>query len=61
VSEVNEKLEGEFRAMKSIVKVLSEHIDNVTPEGRVWLRVKISEILGDQVPENKQRQQGDRS
>ncbi len=48
MSEVNEKLEGEFRAMKAIVKVLSEHIDNVTPEGRAWLRVKVSEIMGDQ-------------
>lgn len=41
------KIEGEFKAMKAIIKSLTEHIDNVTPEGRIWLRVKIDEILGD--------------
>lgn len=46
MTEVHEKLEGEFRAMKAILKALSEHIANVTPEGRKWLRAKIDEILG---------------
>jgi hypothetical protein len=41
-----EKLEGEFKAMKIILKALAEHIVNVTPEGRRWLRAKIAEILG---------------
>lgn len=43
---MSEKIEGEFRAMKLILKALTEHIGNVTPEGRRWLRVKIEEILG---------------
>jgi hypothetical protein len=42
------KIEGEFKAMKAIVKSMTEHIENVTPEGRVWLRAKIDEILGDE-------------
>lgn len=41
-----EKIEGEFKAMKVILKALAEHIGNVTPEGKIWLRAKIDEILG---------------
>lgn len=45
MAEMSEKLEGEFRAMKAIVKSLSEHLPNVTPAGRRWLAEKIAEMM----------------
>jgi hypothetical protein len=39
------KIEGEFKAMKAILKAVNENIDNVTPEGRVWLESKIKDML----------------
>jgi hypothetical protein len=40
-----ERMEGEFRAMKLILKALAEHVPNLTPSGRRWLREKFEEMM----------------
>lgn len=57
MAEMSEKLEGEFRAMKAIVKSLSEHLPNVTPAGRRWLAEKIAEMMSDGMRREEEKKQ----